>query len=79
VLPEYLSFGYVSEERTLFRNIRRLLPGHRLTVQLEGDRPRLHIEQYWDIPEPPASAPALDESEWIADMRRRPKKPFGCA
>ena len=26
LLPEVLAFGYVSEERTLFRNIRKLIP-----------------------------------------------------
>ena len=34
LLPEYLAFGYVSEERTLFRGIRKLMPGHHLTLDL---------------------------------------------
>ncbi len=30
LLPEYLSFGYTSGEQTLFRGIRKLMPGHTL-------------------------------------------------
>ena len=30
LLSEYLAFGYISEERTFFRNIRKLMPGHHL-------------------------------------------------
>src|SRR2546427_283081 len=28
LLPEYLAFGYNSDERTFFRGIRKLMPGH---------------------------------------------------
>lgn len=69
VLPEYLAFGYVSEERTLFRGIRKLMPGHHLTLDVSESRPSLDIKQYWD---PPAAVPAkTSESELIAETRRR--------
>ncbi|HUQ90181.1 MAG TPA: asparagine synthase (glutamine-hydrolyzing) [Bryobacteraceae bacterium] len=72
VLPEYLSFGYVSEERTLFRGIRKLMPGHHLTVRLGGAQPTLRMEPYWDMPLPDGepSSPH-DDSYWIAETRRR--------
>lgn len=70
VLPEYLAFGYVSEERTLFRGIRKLLPGHRLKVNFSGNEPRLSIASYWDCP-PPARGVAGDEREWVDETRRR--------
>jgi asparagine synthase (glutamine-hydrolysing) len=44
-LPEYLVFRDVAGERTLFRGVRRLLPGHRLT--LRGGRIETH--RYWDL------------------------------
>lgn len=44
-IPEYLVFRDVSGERTLFRGVRRLLPGHRLT--LRGGR--IEIHRYWDL------------------------------
>ncbi len=69
VLPEYLAFGYISEERTLFRGIRKLMPGHHLTLDVSGARPVLQIRQYWDVPVPsPAQA---SEKELIAETRRR--------
>lgn len=69
VLPEYLAFGYVSEARTLFRGIRKLMPGHHLTLDLSDARPSPKIEQYWD---PPAAVPSkASESELIAETRRR--------
>jgi asparagine synthase (glutamine-hydrolysing) len=69
VLPEYLAFGYVSEERTLFRGIRKLMPGHHLTLDVSDARPSPKIQRYWD---PPAARPSkASESELIAETRRR--------
>jgi asparagine synthase (glutamine-hydrolysing) len=39
LLPEYLAFGYISEERTLFSGIRKLMPGHSLDLDLASLRP----------------------------------------
>src|SRR5882724_7860825 len=50
LVPEILAFGYASEERTLFRNIRKLMPGHFLTLDLAEQSPRPRIEKYWDVP-----------------------------
>jgi len=70
VLPEYLAFGYISEERTLFRGIRKLMPGHHLTLDLAAASPRLSVERYWDVPSTGAD-PGPDEHEWIEETRRR--------
>jgi asparagine synthase (glutamine-hydrolysing) len=45
-LDLYLSLRYVPGPRTMFRNIYKLQPGHRL--KLSGGK--LHIEKYWDLP-----------------------------
>ena len=68
-LPEYLGFGYVSGEDTLFANIKKLMPGH-LTLCLGPGGPQLKIPQYWDAPVPPAGM-RKPASVW--------KKPCGCA
>lgn len=44
-LPEYLVFRDVAGERTMFRGIRRLLPGHRLSM-VGGDH---HTHRYWNL------------------------------
>src|SRR6185436_3425040 len=46
VLPELLSTRYTSSDETLFRGIRKLLPGHLLVF--EGGE--IRTRQYWDIP-----------------------------
>jgi asparagine synthase (glutamine-hydrolysing) len=45
VLDFYLSVGYVPGADTLFRNVRRLLPGHTLVWE-DG---RVTTRQYWDL------------------------------
>ncbi len=69
LLPEVLAFGYSSGDRTLFRNIHKLMPGHRLVLDAASD-PELTVERYWDIPQP-CSVPDLDPKLWIAETRRR--------
>ncbi|HKS76186.1 MAG TPA: asparagine synthase (glutamine-hydrolyzing) [Terriglobales bacterium] len=44
-LDSFLTFGYVPGEQTLFRNVRKLPPGHYLTVS----RGVVTIKQYWDL------------------------------
>ncbi len=46
VLPEYLAFGYLSGEETLYEGIRKLMPGHTLVLDENG---AIEIQQYWDL------------------------------
>ena len=69
LLPEYLAFGYVSDDRTLFRGIRKLMPGHHLTLDLSSASPQPEIRQYWDIPDPQPET--RDDSSWISECRER--------
>jgi asparagine synthase (glutamine-hydrolysing) len=75
VLAEYLAFGYVSEERTLFRGIRKLMPGHHLTFYVSGREPSLEIRQYWDAPS--AIPSKASDTELIAETRRRLEETVG--
>jgi asparagine synthase (glutamine-hydrolysing) len=43
-LDEYLAYGYINAPRSIFNNIRKLAPGHVLTITRDG---RIHPEQYW--------------------------------
>jgi len=47
VLPEVLSTRYTSGEETLFRGVRKLMPGHLLVF--EGGR--VATRRYWDVPQ----------------------------
>ena len=56
-LGEYLQYGYISAPRSIYRNVRKLLPGHWLELGEVGEpvsRP------YWT---PPAAEPTLEGSE----------------
>lgn len=70
-LDRYLALHYVSGSRTIFRQIRRLLPGFRMTVSLDDLTTR--IERYYA---PSASAPMrvshqVVEAEVEAAIRSR--------
>ena len=45
-LAEYLAFGYITGENTMFARIRKLMPGHTLELDESGG---LRIEPYWDL------------------------------
>ena len=68
-LPEFLAFGFTSGERTLFRNIRKLMPGHWLRLRASGGDLSAQIERYWDAPAATRMA-ARSEEEWVAEAAR---------
>lgn len=70
VLPEYLAFGYVSDDRTMFRGIRKLSPGHYLELDLRANEPALAVTQYWDVP-PARPGQGMDDQQFIRETRRR--------
>lgn len=45
-LAEYLAFGYISAEDSMYGGIRKLMPGHTLTVDEHG---RFELSSYWDL------------------------------
>ena len=45
-IKEYLIFRYLSGDRSLFKDIKKLLPGHILTINERGD---CSIKCYWDL------------------------------
>ena len=69
LLPEYLAFGYNSGEETMFAGIRKLMPGHTLTLRCGSD-PTIEIKQFWDAP-CPAEFERRSDEEWIAECRTR--------
>jgi len=45
-LAEYLTFGYITGQQTMYAGIRKLMPGHTLELG-EGGEPK--ITRYWDL------------------------------
>lgn len=69
VLPEYLALGYINSDKTMFRNIRKLMPGHSLTVGVRDGGLSVEVRRYWDVPR--QSASATDGRELIEECRGR--------
>lgn len=65
-LQSYLSWGYIPAPLTGFVGIRKLLPGHWMTVDVRG-RARERIQRYWSLPYVPKS----DVTEEEAAIRLR--------
>ena len=67
-LDAYLTFGYVPDPLTIFRDVHKLPPGHYLTFK-DG---RVRVEQYWDFPyQQPQENPAQSEDDCLEELRAR--------
>lgn len=69
-IAAHLSFGYTSDDQTLFAGIRKLLPGHTIELDCSGEAPALRISPYWDPPVDSGEGTG-SEQDWIAECRRR--------
>lgn len=47
-VEDYFAYGYVPDPKTIFSDVRKLPPGHRLT--LRRGEPKCVPEPYWDVP-----------------------------
>ena len=65
-VPEHVTLGYLAGDATLFRGIKKLLPGHRLTWEDN----KLTVSQYWDVPLPEPRRPAKRRGELVEEFRR---------
>jgi asparagine synthase (glutamine-hydrolysing) len=66
-LPEFFALGYLSARDTMFEGVSRLLPGHRLSLDLDRPGSEPFVEQYWDLNIEPEEAEE-SEAEYIAQF-----------
>lgn len=64
-IPEFLAFGYLSSDETLFAGVKKLMPGHRLVMDLSVNNLRPRIEQYWDLGLSRTEGPQSEEEQVI--------------
>jgi len=62
---DYFSFGYVPAPKTIYRDVRKILPGHYLIASAQG----IHEHQYWDISF--AEVEQRSEEEWCEQLRHQ--------
>jgi asparagine synthase (glutamine-hydrolysing) len=65
VLPEYLAFGYLSGQRTFYRDILKLMPGHMLELERNGT---MSIVPYWNLQASPEERVRRD-SYYVQEYR----------
>jgi asparagine synthase (glutamine-hydrolysing) len=72
VLPEYFSIGYSNSEQTLYKGIRKLMPGHWMEVDFRSGRIAVRTSEYWQLPFASGDQqPRRDDREWIEECRQR--------
>jgi asparagine synthase (glutamine-hydrolysing) len=59
MLDQYLTYGYSTQEGTIYQNIQKLMPGHTLEIEYGG---KVKINRYWDIHYTPDYSKT--EEEW---------------
>ncbi|MDH3697402.1 MAG: asparagine synthase (glutamine-hydrolyzing) [Flavobacteriaceae bacterium] len=59
MLDQYLTFGYSSEDRTIYQDIRKLNPAHTIEIEHRG---KIKLTRYWDIDYQPDYSKT--EEEW---------------
>jgi len=64
-LDEYLSLQYIPSPGTIYKSIKKLPPGHTLTLE----KGRVHVERYWDLPlgAPPKTTDFEEAKALVAD------------
>lgn len=48
-LQDYLTFQFCLEDKTLFKGVHKLEPGHQLNAWYEGDQLKIKNRPYWDL------------------------------
>src|SRR5262249_25088031 len=61
-LDDYLTYLYIPAPKTIFTGIRKIRPGHTLTISAEG----LQEREYWDLSFEPKDG--LRESDYAAEL-----------
>ncbi|HYM43378.1 MAG TPA: XrtA/PEP-CTERM system amidotransferase [Steroidobacteraceae bacterium] len=71
-VEEYFALGYVPDPKTIYRDIRKLPPGHYLLGQRGEGRARLNC--YWDVPLAGAPLAGVELHNAEAELRDRLKE-----
>lgn len=72
-LNDYLHYGFIAGERTIYKNIRKLSPGSYMIVSGEGGK---ELRKYWEIPRPRPVKKSLEE--WLEELDWQMKDAVKC-
>jgi asparagine synthase (glutamine-hydrolysing) len=57
-LDQFFTFNFIPAPRSIYRSIRKLMPGHRLIIEADGTQ---RVEPYWALPRPPQQALPIED------------------
>ena len=63
-LDSYFSFGYISSDLSIYKNIRKLQPGHYLLFSLKNNS--VEIKRYWEVCFEPDHS--RSEKQWLEEI-----------
>lgn len=64
-IQEYIFNRFVAGEKTLYRDVKKLLPGHYMEIDANAD---IFIKKWWNLSEEIKNAPAIDKPlEWFRE------------
>jgi len=64
-VDRYFTFGYIPAPDTIFKQVKKLMPGHYLV----WENGAIRIERYWRFEPRPDTSDDKDESEWLDEVR----------
>jgi len=69
-IADYFNYNYIPFPRTIFKSVKKMLPGHLIKLDVEADSTlKFQQEEYWDIHYAPE--PDIPESEWCEALREK--------
>lgn len=64
-VSDYFSFGYIPAPKTIYRSVRKVMPGHYLVASVDG----VKETQYWDLSF--ADVQQRSEEKWCEELRHQ--------
>lgn len=66
-LDSFFTYKYISDDRTIFHEIKKLKAGHFVEIDCSGKTPKIEIDRYWNISYRPDYSKT--EEEWCELLR----------
>lgn len=70
-LDDYFAYGFIRSPRSIYRDIRCLLPGQSATVRVDDDGVDLDFESYWQLPSSSGNEPVMAYEDATRELSRR--------
>lgn len=66
-LDSYLAYKYITADRSIYQNIKKLKAAHTLEISWQAEKPQVKIERYWDFHYEPDFSKT--EEQWCEELK----------